>query len=301
MALEAPFVGEGQHLVVHTGGVADAEHGHTSIDQLLANPIDRHIALCTHQYLVLAVKRLVDGLYQCGGLSGARRTVYDGHILGIEHLVYGLFLCGVEPRESGGGESEGRGLLRAVEDVTQLRQAVPFRLDDLAEGFEHQPVARLVEIELYAQAVGILYVHQCRGSRQDDHHAVFVHIVHRGGEVEVVQPFRCVLGEEAHGASEFEYVLDVLVFAAFYFDDQLVERVVVAPSHAEGIPAHSALHFPSDAHRLGLLAEGFLLVFILHTQEQFLSLQQGDGAGGVYGAFVHGSLFLFRSMCKDKT
>jgi len=42
-------------------------------------------------------------------------------------------------------------------------------------------------------------------------------------------------------------------------------------------------------------------VFILHPEEQFLSLQQGDGAGGVYGAFVHGSLFLFRSVCKDKT
>jgi hypothetical protein len=45
----------------------------------------------------------------------------------------------------------------------------------------------------------------------------------------------------------------------------LVERVVVAPSYTERIPAHTALDFPSDAHGFGLLAELLLFVFVLHS------------------------------------
>ena len=53
VSLKAPFIGESQHFVVHLGGIADAQHFHTSVHKALANPVDSHVALGAHQHLVL--------------------------------------------------------------------------------------------------------------------------------------------------------------------------------------------------------------------------------------------------------
>ena len=112
MALEAPLVGEREHLVVHTRRIAYAQHVDAAVGELFANPVYGHVALRAHHHLTLTHQRLVDGLHERGGLSRARRPVYNGHVLGPHHLVDGLLLRGIEPREACRGESETGGLLR---------------------------------------------------------------------------------------------------------------------------------------------------------------------------------------------
>ena len=107
VCLETPLVGKRQHLVVHSAGVADTQHIDAPIHQFFTNPIDSHIALCTHQHLVFAHQRLADGLYQCRRLARSRGTMYDSHILCSQHLVDGFLLCGVQVGEVQGREDKG--------------------------------------------------------------------------------------------------------------------------------------------------------------------------------------------------
>ena len=100
MALETAFVGEGEHLVVHTGGIADAEDGDAPIHQFLGDPIDGRVALGAHQHLGLPMEGLVDRLHQRGGLPGAGRAMYDGHLFGRQDPVDSGLLRGVEPGET---------------------------------------------------------------------------------------------------------------------------------------------------------------------------------------------------------
>ncbi len=99
MGLEATLVGERQHLVIHACGVADSQYGDTAVHKLFGYPVNGHVRLRTHQYLVLAAQRLVDGLDECRRLARARRTVDNGHVLGPEHAVDGFLLRAVQIRE----------------------------------------------------------------------------------------------------------------------------------------------------------------------------------------------------------
>ena len=107
VCLETPLVGKRQHLVVHSGGIADTQHVDAPIHQFFTNPIDSHIALCTHQHLVFAHQRLADGLYQCRRLARSRGTMYDSHILGSQHHVDGLLLRSVQIGKVQGREDKG--------------------------------------------------------------------------------------------------------------------------------------------------------------------------------------------------
>ena len=82
MRLEAPLVGEGEHLIVDARGIADAQDVDAPVDEFLGYPVDGHVALGADQYLVFAAECLVDSLDEGGGFAGAWRTVDDGHILG---------------------------------------------------------------------------------------------------------------------------------------------------------------------------------------------------------------------------
>ena len=109
MGLEAALVGEGEHLVVDTRGVADAQHVDTAVYEPLGDPVDGHVRLRTHQHLWLAVERFEDGFDERGGLARAGRAVHDGHILRPQHHVDGLLLRRVEPGEGKGSEGEEAG------------------------------------------------------------------------------------------------------------------------------------------------------------------------------------------------
>ena len=54
MRLEAPLVGERQHLVVDACGIADAQDVHPTVHQLFRYPVYRHVTLRTNQHLWLA-------------------------------------------------------------------------------------------------------------------------------------------------------------------------------------------------------------------------------------------------------
>ena len=156
MAFETPFVGACQHTVGHTHRVADTQHGHTAVSQFLGNPVHGHIALGAHQHLTLAVQGFVDGLHKCGGLSCARRSVNDSHILGPQYLVYGCFLGAVEPRKTQGLKAELLFLTVAVEDFTQIGQPSAGGAHHTVQSFEHQPVGGFVDGQVYTQPPGAL-------------------------------------------------------------------------------------------------------------------------------------------------
>ena len=111
MSLKLSLVGEAKHLVVDTGWIADAQDVDATVDEFFGYPVDGHIALSADKHLTLAHKGFVDGLNESGGLSGAGRTVDDGHILGPQHLIDGAFLGGVEPGEAHRGKGKLPGFL----------------------------------------------------------------------------------------------------------------------------------------------------------------------------------------------
>ena len=95
VSLEASLIGEGEHLIVDAGGIADAEDVDAAVDEFLGDPVDGHVALGADKDLVLAAESLVDGLDEGGGLAGAGRAVDDGDIFRTEDLVDGVFLGAV--------------------------------------------------------------------------------------------------------------------------------------------------------------------------------------------------------------
>ena len=89
-------------------------------------------------------------------LSRSRRTVDDGDILGAQHLVDGVLLRGVKPRQT--DVAEGVMLQRyvGVAHVAQMRQTRAPALYHTVEGIEHAAVARLVERQLHAKTLRLL-------------------------------------------------------------------------------------------------------------------------------------------------
>ena len=278
MPLEAAFVGEGEHLVVHAGGVADTQHVDAPVHQLLRNPVDSGVALGADQHLRFAVQGLVDGFHQRGGLPRSRRTVDDGDIAGAQHLVDGALLRGVQPGEADGVEFAESCLGGAQQDVAQLGETVAFGAQYVFQRLEHGAVGGLIEVELHAQVVGCLHFEGGSGAGHHDYHPGLVGIADGGGEVHVGDFPVSRLAEEADGTTELEAVLDVGVLGAGDFQHQLVQRVVVGASRCGGIPAESALHLAGDTHVLGLPPELLFFVFILHAQQELLALEVEEWA-----------------------
>ena len=273
MGLEAALIGEAQHLVVHAGGVAYAQHIDAAVDQLLAYPVHGGVALCADHHLALAHQRLVDGFHESGGLAGAGRAMHHLHVLGLQHLVDGFLLCGVEPREAHGLEGERLGGLVAVEEVAQIGQPVVLGANHTVEGVEHHAVGGLVEEQLHAHGIGAALDVELVSLWHGHDHAVAVDIAHLGGEREVAQGFVLVHGEEHHGLAKLEVVLDVGVGGARHLQGHLVERIVGAAAHGEGKPRVATLHLAPHSHRLRLLAIGFLLRCVFHLEQRALLLQ----------------------------
>ena len=120
MGLKATFIGEGEHFIVDTRGIADTQHVDAAIHQFLRDPVHRHVTLCADQYLVLASQCLVDGFDECRGLTRSRGAMDDRHILGPQHFVHCVLLGCIQIGEMDGGETEGLCLLMRIEQVTQI-------------------------------------------------------------------------------------------------------------------------------------------------------------------------------------
>ena len=99
MTLETSFVGEREHLIIHSRRIAYTQHVDATIDEFLGDPVDRHITLSTYQHLVLATQCLIDSLNEGGCLTCSRRTVNDSHVLRPQHLVYRILLGLIEIRK----------------------------------------------------------------------------------------------------------------------------------------------------------------------------------------------------------
>ena len=273
MGLEAPLIGEAQHLVVDARWIADAQHVDATVDELFANPVDGGVALCAHQHLALAHQHLVDGLHEGRCLARSWWSVHHFHVLGLQHFVDGLLLRGVEPGEAHRLERELSRRLVAVEEVAQVGQTVVLGMDDAVEGIEHHAVGGLVEEKLHADGIGRTLNVELMSLGNDHHHAVAVDIAHLGREGEIAYGAVLLHGEEHHGLAEFEVVGDVGVGGARHLNRHLVECVVGAAAHGEGKPRVATLHLAAHAHGLRLLSVGFLLHGVFHLEQGAL-LQQ---------------------------
>ena len=287
VGLEASFVGEGEHLIVDAGGVADAEYVDASVDEFFRDPVDGHIALGTDQYLVLAAECLVDGLDEGGGLAGTWWAVDNGDILSAEDLVDSIFLSAVQVGEVQGVEGEGLGLHGGgIEEVAEVAQTT-FGTDDAVESLEHRAVGGLIEEELDAEIFGGLEVDEGGIVGEGDDHAVAVDEGYGGGEGEVGNPRISRVtrvsritrrtrfaSEKADGPTEFEVMFYfVVVRLAEDLDDELVEGVVVTLACFQGEPGIAAFDLPLQTHLLGLFAVGFLLGSVFHLEEKALLLE----------------------------
>ena len=274
MGLETALIGEREHLVVDTGGIADAEHVDATVYELLGNPVDSHVTLRTDQHLTLPPQRLIDGLHEGRCLTRAWRTVNHRHVLCLQHFVDGLFLCGIQIRKSHGREAERLGLLAGIEEVSQITQP-PLGLHHTVERFEHRLIARLVEEQLDAHVLCPLHVYQMPVVRHSHHHTVSVDIADGSRKVEILNLILVVNAEKGHGPPELEVVFYlVVVTLPEHLHHQLVQRVIVAPAHLQRIPCITALHLPLQTHLLGLLAKGLLLSLILQLEQQSLLLKR---------------------------
>ena len=229
--LKTPLVGEGEHLVVDAGGIADAQDIDAAVDKFFRDPVDGHVALGTDQHLILPSKRLVDGFDKGRGLAGARRTVDDGHILGAQDLVDSIFLGVVQIGEVEWGKGEGLRLHgRGIEEVAERAQAA-FGPDDAVEGLEHRAIGGLIEEELDAEVLGSLEVDERGVVGEGDDHAVAINVAHRGGEGEIGNSriprqasWTCLARKEGHWPAEFEIMLNIVVIALTeHLNHQLVQ------------------------------------------------------------------------------
>ena len=83
--------------------------------------------------------------------------------------------------------------------------------------------------------------------------------------------------KEYHGFPELEVMFYLLVALAEHLYHQLVQGIIIAFAHLQGIPGITALHLPLQPHLFGLLTEGFLLGLILHLEQQPLLLECQNG------------------------
>ena len=205
--------------------------------------------------------------------------MYDERVLGAEHVAHGLLLRGVEPgqAQSGravGSEAEWGG---GVEEVAQFGQAALARLHGVAQRVEHHAVGIVVETQLHADEVQRLQPCEGRLAGEFHHHAVGLGVAYGAGKGEVGEPAVAFAAEEAHLFAILEVVFDVVVCGAQDFHHKTVERVVVAASHAHGIPAVAAFHLAVDAHQFRVALKRRLLGLILLLQQLVLFFEGEEG------------------------
>ena len=83
--------------------------------------------------------------------------------------------------------------------------------------------------------------------------------------------------EKANRTAELKGMLYFFIFGSCNIYYKLIQRIVVTSAKRDRIPAETALHFTGNAHCFGLPLKFFLLIFILHPQEELLLLKVYNG------------------------
>ena len=186
MCLEAPLVSEAEHLVVDTCGVANTQHVDTPVYEFLADPVNRHVALCTDKYLTLAHQRLVDSLNKRRCLTRSWRPMNNRHVFSPQHFVDCAFLSHIEPGKRHRGKRETSSCHLRIEEIAEISQSVVLGFNDTVQGIEHHAVARLVKRQLHAyRLINTLQVERMT-LRDNDHHAVALRVRYRAREREIM-------------------------------------------------------------------------------------------------------------------
>ena len=166
--------------------------------------------------------------------------MYDGNILGTQHLVDSLLLGWVQVGEVHRLEGIGFCFLLAVKQVAQITQS-SLATDGTVQCFHHQTVAGLVERQLYSQVLCILQVYDVGIVCYRHHHAVAVYKAYHPRKLEIgkmaftnVTSFTSqtsltsLTSKEHHWPSELEVMFNVCVCRSAHLHSQLVQRVIIA-------------------------------------------------------------------------
>ena len=268
VALKTALVAIRQHLVVHSRGIAHSQHRHAAVHEFLAYPVDCHIRLSAHQHLRFAIKGLVDGFHERGGLACAGRPMHYHHIAACHYIVNSHFLAAIEPRKAHGIDVAKTGLYESAQHIAQCHKASVAGLLHIVKGFEHSAIAGFVERELHTQAHRIFHIHYHRCARHHYSHAIIFHIAHSARVVLIGHLPHFVFHKKAHLSAIFKLVfLFAMLFAAIHFHHQLIERIIMISAHTHRVPTQSALHITSHAEFFTQALIFFLLVVVFHLQQ----------------------------------
>ncbi len=272
---ETPFVAMIQHLVGDAQRVAYPQHRNAAFDELLGNPVDRHVALGTDQHLALAPEHLVDGLDQRCRFPRPGRAVDDSHVAGTQHLADGMFLGVVQPRERHRLFGSPVGRTGGMDGVAEFRQASAACGNHVVECAEHQAVCRFVETQLHAQPFNPADGRQGFLVGQFRDYPERFGIADNRLHGQVRQSARHILRKETKRPAGLEVMFDVRIRRAADFDDEPSCRVVVAAPHGSREEAVAPLDFPAYSLYLRFAAESLLLVLVF-LLEQFALSRQAD-------------------------
>ena len=113
--------------------------------------------------------------------------------------------------------------------------------------------------------------HSCVG--HSHHHPVTFYITDSRRKVEICNLLFLINTEEYQRLSELKIMFYLIVFTLTeHLHDKLIQRVIIALTHFNGIPCITTLHLSLQPHLFSLLAKGLLLSCILHLEQEPLLL-----------------------------
>ena len=276
-----------EHLVAHPQRIAHPQHMDTATHQLLADPIHRSIARCTHKHLRLTLQCLDDGLHQRSGLARPRRTVHNGHLLRLHHTLYGVLLTTVEPRKTQLWQHAERRRPLTQEHLAQPHEALILLTLRLMQSFGHHAESSVVNSQLHPQQVPFGSVVQtlsgCLVGQAERHRAV-THTLH-------IALVRQLLGtaigqiKESHRLSRLEVELHlVFVHLIAHFHRKLSQGVVGVVAQPYRIATSGLVDGPRQRGTLLLkaaLVGALLLLQFLRNQRAQMCKIIADGQSSI--------------------
>ena len=118
----------------------------------------------------------------------------------------------VQPGEAHRIEFAEPGFHRTQQCVPQFGESVAFGTKNIFQRLEHRAVGGFVEVELNAEVVGRLYIHNSSCSGHNHYHTHIVRITDGGRKIKISDLSVGRLAEKADRTSEFEIMFYIGVF-----------------------------------------------------------------------------------------
>ena len=153
MTFKLALISERQHLVVDTRRITYAQHRHSVVYKLFANPVDSHIALGAYKHLRFSAQSFINSLNKRSSFTCSRRTMHHSHILRPQHLIDSLFLSCIQPRKAQRIESKFLRLHLSCKEIAQILKAIVLCIYDIVESMKHCSVTGLIKEQLHSKFI----------------------------------------------------------------------------------------------------------------------------------------------------